>query len=156
MDSLISYFIDQNLSSYRRSRDFSWANKMLNKEIKSEKWRWSKQEDVKLFKIIKEFSTKFGFDATKIKFEKGKICKLHRKFFKQLKRMTDWRGTLIELKDRIIKIKSVTRFTARDVRVLKRYLAKEAKEEISMDQVLEQFPGKTLVQVLEFKNSLGL
>ena len=70
--------------------------------------------------------------------------------------MADWRGTLIELKDRIIKIKSVTKFTARDIRVLKRYLAKEANGEISMDQVLEQFPGKTLEQVLEFKNSLWL
>ena len=101
-------------------------------------------------------SYKYGFDIVKTNFEKGKVWKQHRKFFKELKNKVDWSGTLVELKNRIIKIKSSTRFTARDTRVLKRYLTKEAKEEISMDQVLEQFPGKTLEQIIEFKNSLCL
>ena len=99
-------------------------------------------------------SYKFGIDIAKTSFEKGKVWKLYKKFFKELKLKVDWRGTLVELKNRIVKIKSSTRFTARDIRVLKRYLAKEAKGEISMDQVLEQFPGKTLEQIIEFKNSL--
>ena len=150
----ISYYIDQNATLYLKSRDFSTAKKLVNEESYCHQLRWSKQEDIKLFKTIKDLSYKFGIDIAKTSFEKGKVWKLYKKFFKELKLKVDWRGTLVELKNRIVKIKSSARFTARDIRVLKRYLAKEAKGEISMDQVLEQFPGKTLEQIIEFKNSL--
>ena len=152
--SFISNYIDQNVTLYKRARDFSTATKLVNEESYSHQLRWSKQEDIKLFKTIKDLSYKFGIDIVKTNFEKGKVCKQHRKFFKELKNKVDWSGTLVELKNRIIKVKSSTRFTARDIRVLKRYLTKEAKGEILMDQVLEQFPGKTLEQIIEFKNSL--
>ena len=152
--SFISYYIDQNATLYLRPRDFSTAKKLVNEESYCHQLRWSKQEDIKLFKTIKDLSYKYGIDIDKTSFEKGKVCKQHRKFFKELKHKVYWRGTLVDLKNRIVKIKSSTRFTARDIRVLKRYLAKEAKGKILMDQVVEQFPGKTREQVFEFKNSL--
>ena len=152
MQALI--YIDQHMSQCKRSRDFSSASK--TGVIYKQKWRWSKQEDIKLFRVIKDLSLKINFDFSKTKLERGKICKQHRKLFKELKIKAEWKGTLVELKDRIRKITSATKFTARDIRVLKRYLTKEAKGEISMDQVHEQFPGKTLEQVFEFKNSLEL
>ena len=62
-----------------------------------------------------------------------------------------WKGTLIELKDRIIKVRSADKFTARETRVLKRYLSKLADGLVSIEQVLEQFPGKTEEQILEFQ-----
>ena len=88
-----------------------------------------------------------------IQFNKGKVNKLHRKFLNSLKMEVGWRGTLVELKDRIIKIKSASRFTAREIRVLKRYLLKLANRTVSIEQVLEQFPGKTIKQINEFQNN---
>ena len=61
-----------------------------------------------------------------MQFSKGKVSKLHRNFFQSLKMEVGWRGTLVELKDRIIKIRSADKFTAREIRVLKRYLLKLA------------------------------
>ena len=61
-----------------------------------------------------------------IQFSKGKVRKLHRNLLKSLKMEVGWRGTLIELKDRIIKVRSADKFTAREIRVLKRYLLKLA------------------------------
>ena len=88
---------------------------------------------------------------SRIKLSKGKVNKLHRDFFKSIKMEAGWRGTLVELKDRIIKIRSADKFTTREMRVLKRYLAKLANGIVSMEQVLEQLPGKSVEQILKFQ-----
>ena len=44
-----------------------------------------------------------------------------------------------------------SKFTARDIRLLKRLLREESRGIITIDQVLENFPGKSLSQILAFR-----
>ena len=150
--ALNSLCIDLDVeSTKRKSRDFSVAKISNVVDFKSENCRWSKQEDIKLFKTLNAICQRLGIDVSSIKLSKGKVKKPHRKLLKSLKIEAGWKGTLIELKNRIIKVRSADKFTAREARVLKRYLSKLADGIVSMEQVLEQFPGKSEEQILEFQ-----
>ena len=48
------------------------------------------------------------------------------------------------------------KFTYRDTRKLKKLLKDQAKGKITMEKILEQFPGKTEDQVVEFQKLHGL
>ena len=134
-----------------KSRDYSVAKIQEKADFKSKNCRWSKQEDIKLFKVLNSVCQRLNIDMSRIKLSKGKVNKLHRDLFKSIKMEAGWRGTLVELKDRIIKIRSADKFTTREMRVLKRYLAKLANGIVSMEQVLEQLPGKSVEQILKFQ-----
>ena len=90
---------------------------------------------------------------TKIEFDKGKVNKLHRNFLNTVKQKVGWKGTLVELKDRIIKVRSSSKFTARESKILKDYLKEFDKKTMSMEQILENFPGKTVDQIFDFKEN---
>ena len=121
---------------------------------KNENSRWSKREDINLFNIFNSVALDFGLDQSTINLNKGKVHKSMRKFFNKVKELSEWRGTLVELKARIKKIKSSIKFTHRDLRVLKRLLKKEQEGIITMEQVLDQFPGKTLKQIADYKQNI--
>ena len=138
-------------SKYSKWRDFSNTDPSSSKNLIKQNSRWSKLEDVNLFRTFSSLASDFGFKLSAINLGQCKIPKSMRKFFKRVKELSEWRGTLVELKARIKKIKAAKKFTDRDLRVLRRLLKNELEGTVTMEQVLEQFPGKTLKQIVDYK-----
>ena len=68
-----------------------------------------------------------------------------------LKEKFNWAGHIYSLKNRLIKIMDNTKISAREGRELKRLLRKEHTGEMTLLEILELFPGKTMKQIKEFK-----
>lgn len=65
--------------------------------------------------------------------------------------MINWKGTIYVLRKRIFKIYNTSKFTSRDLRKLKKLLKDQTKGILTMNQVLDYFPGKTIEQINELK-----
>mmetsp|Transcript_12842 Transcript_12842/g.14687 ORF Transcript_12842/g.14687 Transcript_12842/m.14687 type:complete len:259 (-) Transcript_12842:119-895(-) len=114
--------------------------------------RWSKKNDRVMFKIAIEQAALAGVNIEQIARIPGKIqCKATRALLNSIKAHSNWTGTLVELKKRIVKITTAEKFTDREVRILKKLIKMEKRGQITMAFLLEQFPGKTIDHVIEFK-----
>mmetsp|Transcript_4646 Transcript_4646/g.3911 ORF Transcript_4646/g.3911 Transcript_4646/m.3911 type:complete len:90 (-) Transcript_4646:28-297(-) len=74
-----------------------------------------------------------------------------KKILEKLKDDFNWAGTIYALRDRIKKRLTTTKFTARERRVLNRMLREYHDGKMTIDQVAENFPGKTVEQVEKYK-----
>jgi hypothetical protein len=59
-----------------------------------------------------------------------------------------WKGTIYVLRDRISAVLNNKKLTARDIRRAKRDAKRFENGEITKEALLENFPGKTLDQIL--------
>lgn len=63
----------------------------------------------------------------------------------------EWKGSRETLFKRLKTISDRSGFSARETRVLKQLLRKEEKGQISLSEVLERFPGRTIEDINEFE-----
>ena len=177
MNSLGNSNVSSSILKKKQSRDFSWASNQVSSVASDKCTRWSKIEDIELFKTFKGLWMEFNIDPYDANIYEAMIrttvsilykistwsiwiikkqilqnIVIERKLFlNKLKKISNWRGTYVELKDRIVKIITTNKLTARDMRVLKRMLRQEDRGEITMNDVLDAMPGKTLDQINKFK-----
>lgn len=106
-----------------------------------------------MFKHVLTLTAAAGKNISDIVDIAGKIPPHLRPLMNSIKNESKWKGTLVELKNRIRKLViNNKKFVKRDVRKLKKLL-KEKKGKID-ENLLAQFPGKTLEDLEEFKRSL--
>lgn len=118
------------------------------------KTRWSKEKDIEMYKQFYRKMRSYGYTIEDFKNNKEKLTKRKRKFLRELKATSGWKCTYQELYKRICRVLTTTHFTARDERRLRRLLRQEIKGKITLERVLEHFPGKTMEQIVKFKEDV--
>ena len=113
---------------------------------KNTKLRWRKSEDKNLCDALKIVLKQNLIELNDF-LQSYKIQKDHSKVLKTVKIMINWKGTIYVLRKRIFKIYNTSKFTSRDLRKLKKLLRDEKKGILTMNQVLDYFPGKTIEQI---------
>ena len=68
--------------------------------------------------------------------------------------MVNWKGTAGTCLKRLQKMCNKNTFSYRETRTLKRMLKLVNKNKMTIEQVLEHFPGRTVETIEEFKKNL--
>ena len=74
-----------------------------------------------------------------------------KEILEKLKKDFNWSGTIYALRDRIKKKLKPTKFTEREKRVLRRMLREHYDGKLTIEQVADHFPWKSVEQVEEYK-----
>lgn len=115
--------------------------------------RWSKADDVELFKAFKVLIEKHGLKEEDFVAMNGRFSGSSKKVLEILLEQCKWKGNIYNLRDRIKKILNEPDFTAREIRRLRKLLREEIAGEITLDKVLEKFPGKSIEKIVEYKQN---
>lgn len=112
--------------------------------------RWKYEQDVELAKIIKALIrfTSLTFDHLKV--GRGRISHELNWLLSTAKVQAGWKGTIYELRTRISTKLNRTNFTAREQRKVMRNLREYFKGELSLQNLLENFPWKTKEQIFRY------
>ena len=122
------------------------------KESEDKETRWSKENDRQLFVEFERVVAELGLDVEEFKKIEKRLPKVKKEILTNLKEKFDWRGTIYSLRNRIQKRLMTPDFTAREQRVLKRKLREYAEKKLTLEQIADHFAGKTVEQVVKFKN----
>lgn len=117
--------------------------------------RWSKNNDQKMFLTLRKLCREHGIQQEEFGVFSSRLSKPKKSILLQIKHLHNWRCDIYTLRDRILKRMQETSFTAREQRKLKRLLKLEKKGIVNLDFIVDQFAGKTLNQVIAFKNKLS-
>lgn len=139
---------DQNPAE---AQDLLESNEISENVSRTRIDRWTKEDDILMFQVASALVEQDGISIDQIANISGKIPKTFRKLMNKIKQESNWRGTLVELKTRIRKIIHTQSFTERDIRKLKRLLKQQLSGNVTLEFIQEQFPGKTLSQILNFR-----
>ena len=139
---------DQNPAE---AQDLLESNEISENVSRTRIDRWTKEDDILMFQVASALVEQDGISIDQIANISGKIPKTFRKLMNKIKQESNWRGTLVELKTRIRKIIHTQSFTERDIRKLKRLLKQQLNGNVTLEFIQEQFPGKTLSQILNFR-----
>lgn len=110
--------------------------------------RWDKRKDIEAFRLINELIKSTSLDFKILKLGRGKMHPELKSILTTVKDQVGWRGSIYELRTRVSAILKNNKFTARDLRKAKKYAKKYRKGEISQKELLENFPGKSLSEIL--------
>lgn len=113
--------------------------------------RWSKAHDRALFLTLQDLTKEYGLTLQEFAKIEKRLPPLKKQILEKLTELHNWRGDIYWLRNRIQKRLLEVSFTAREQRVLKRLLKDEVQGSIPLEQIVAHFPGKTLQQVLFFK-----
>lgn len=116
--------------------------------------RWTANDDIRMHKEFLALLSTYSLTQNDFKDSLVKTSKTHKVFLKELATISEWRGTLKSCLKRIQRMFNNQKFTYREARKLKRLLKMNQKGLITMDFILEEFPGKTIANIEEFKESL--
>ena len=105
-----------------------------------------------MFKTFWDLTQEVGIPLEDFLIKDRRIPKPKREILLKVKELHNWKGTIYVLANRIKKIMKTSKFTARDIRLLKRLLREESWGMITIDQVHDNFPGKSLSQILSFRS----
>lgn len=139
---------DQNPAE---AQDLLESNEISENVSRTRIDRWTKEDDILMFQVASALVEQDGISIDQIANISGKIPKTFRKLMNKIKQESNWRGNLVELKTRIRKIIHTQSFTERDIRKLKRLLKQQLSGNVTLEFIQEQFPGKTLSQILNFR-----
>jgi hypothetical protein len=117
------------------------------------KSRWSKKNDIVLFKHLKTQIESTSLTFSDIQTSSGKKRLELNILLEALKVASNWNGTIINLHKRLIKIISVDGFTARDLRRLKKDLKRYSNGLITQECLEDNFPGRSLEQIMAYSKT---
>ena len=113
--------------------------------------RWSKEHDVCMFKEINKLLPSTSITLNSLKVKSGKMSSEMTWLLKETKQAIAWKGTIYDLRKRIYKVLTSAKFTARDIRKAKKLIKLTKKGKLSEQELLENFPGKTLAQIYSLR-----
>lgn len=113
--------------------------------------RWTKEQDRQMFKTLSLLCSQAGIDVNSLLIRDTRISSEKKAVLNQVKDAHSWKGTIYVLKNRIAKLLKQDKFSARDVRLLKRLIREELAGKISFQQISEYFPGKTADHIIQFR-----
>ena len=92
-----------------------------------------------------------GTDARDFVKHKGELTYTHQEILETLKIQLGWRGKIEALFKRLQTISKKSGFSAREVRLLRNLLYKEQQDMVDLKQIVENFPGRTLSEVVNYQ-----
>jgi hypothetical protein len=113
--------------------------------------RWSKECDVLMFKEINKLLPSTSITLEDLKVKSGKLTSEISRLLKKTKQAIHWKGTIYELRKRICKVLTCTKFTARDIRKAKKLIRLTKKGKISEQELVDNFPGKSLAEIYNLR-----
>lgn len=118
---------------------------------KTRRSRWAAKQDTQLFKEYKSMLSNQSLLSER-NFNKAKkfLSGEEYSFLKDLSKKCNWKQSIRMLAQRLVKIYNSAKVTARELRVLKRYLTKLYKNEITIDTILCALPGKTIESIKKY------
>lgn len=115
--------------------------------------RWDKKDNIRLFKIIKSKLLHFDLTMKDLKKTVRKISPEYKQLLEVLKIEAGWKGSIYELRIRIRKVLNNPKLTVRDIRRLKPLLNQYYEGEVTREELLDNFPGKTFSQLIKQANN---
>lgn len=121
--------------------------------------KWNTSKDIEMFKIFKAKIAELSLDIDEFRGVPKLVAKKYKFVLRYIVDTTGWKGNTKSILVRIQKLMKSTDFSAREVRRLKRCLRRYEKSQnnpstpFTMEQLLEQFPGKTEENVHNFIKS---
>ena len=115
--------------------------------------RWNLNDDIMMFQMFKNMASQNGLSTQSFLGPIKPVLKAHKHFLKSLMDQTNWKGKLNNLLKRIQKLLKSDSFSSRDIRRLKKLIRMNIKGQASYDEILKQFPGKTMQQIQKFKST---
>ena len=115
--------------------------------------RWNKTDDIILYQNFKQLLQYYRDQTSIYTLNSNSDSIFGEIFYEDLKKISNWRGSIAHLKRRLIKIENNREFTFREIRVLKKLLKLFNKDRVSLDYVHAHFPGKSLETIIDFNNS---
>lgn len=115
--------------------------------------RWSKTDDIQMFKVINRLIITSNVSMSDLKKKNGALPLDLRQLLFTIKDQSEWKNSIYELRKRIAKVLNTSAFTARDIRRAKSLIKSFEKGLIKEKELLENFPGKTLQQILKFQKN---
>ena len=123
----------------------------LNHEDK--KLRWRVKDDIKMFHIFKRNISLLGYSTQEFLGPIKSVSKSYKHVLKALIKDCGWRGKSGCLLKRIRKLLKKNDFSTREIRKLKKLIRENIKGLVTIEKIAEQFPGKTVDQINEFKST---
>lgn len=130
-------------------KDDSWASIVRDTKACDKNSRWGRIEDKILFKVLRELEvqgvTTFG-EILEIS-EPMRPC--HEEMLTMLAKKVQWKGSLINLVNRVKTLFKFSEFSVRELKLLKSLIKKQYKgKEVNYEKLMEEFPGKTLEHIV--------
>ena len=120
------------------------------RQVQCSKVRWGKEDDKQMFNTLWRLTKQQNLNLNDI-CESRQLSKEFKNILVQVKELHNWRGSIYVLRKRVKLILSKSFLSAREERDLKKMLRKEAIGEISMNEIFQQFPGKSETLISNFK-----
>jgi len=106
-----------------------------------------------MFKVINRLIITSNVSMSDLKKKNGALPLDLRQLLFTIKDQSEWKNSIYELRKRIAKVLNTSAFTARDIRRAKSLIKSFEKGLIKEKELLENFPGKTLQQILKFQKN---
>ena len=127
------------------------TSKPQNKNKPNRKMRWNRNNDIDLFKHLRVLLPLTSLSNLHLYPKKGRVSTEYKWVLNKLKQAIKWKGNIYDLRRRISRVLTMTEFTCRDIRRVKALTKKYYNEEITQQDLCDNFPGKTLQQILKFR-----
>lgn len=136
-------------SSKNNFEENTWAE--IHRDLKN--WgknsRWGRIEDKILFKLLRELETQRVTTFSEVLEISEPIHPDQEKMLTMLATKVQWKGSLINLVNRVKTLFKFNEFSVRELKLLKRLVKKQYKaKEINYEKLLEEFPGKSLESII--------
>ena len=112
----------------------------------------STEEDVAFYKTFLDTINQFNLIVDDFEGPKNEVLFEHKHVLKHLVNSSGWRGTTVTCLKRLKLILEKNGFNYRETRKLKRMLKFVKKAKMTIEQVLEHFPGRSHQMIEVFKN----
>ena len=116
--------------------------------------RWTNKDDIFLYKSFLNLINLSGLTIEDFKAPIEYVLNQHMHIMKQLAKSVNWNGTAAACLNRLQKMLIKSGFSYREARKLKKMLKLVDKNMMTMEQVIEQFPGRSYEMIQEFKSQL--
>ena len=119
-----------------------------------ERVRWKNEHDVPLYKSFLHLINQNGLTIDDFKAPIEYVLNRHMHIIRQLAKSINWKGTAAACLNRLQKMLIKSGFSYRESRKLKKMLKLVDKNKMTMEQVIEQFPGRSYEMIQQFKSQL--
>ena len=116
--------------------------------------RWTNKDDIFLYKSFLNLINLSGLTIEDFKAPIEYVLNRHMHIIRQLAKSINWKGTAAACLNRLQKMLIKNGFSYRESRKLKKMLKLVDKNKMTIEQVIEQFPGRSYEMIQEFKSQL--
>ena len=113
--------------------------------------RWTSEEDIALYKSFLDLIKEADLTVNDFKGHPQEILFIHLTLIRKLVKLSKWKGTAGACLRRLQKMFYKNGFNYRESRKLKRMLKLVSKNRMTIEEVIENFPGRSLEMIEEFK-----